>query len=435
VYDLSIISDKLLQIIGNALAASPLFGGGAPPFSVSVSGQHPQQPPTGADCDLNFYMFHLTEDKYLKNQFWSQASITGQPPGPTRQAVAFEPLCLDLYFLLSAQSTSSYVHEQQVMSVAMRALHEHGTVKLATPTPDGAAESEISLSLESPTWDELSRLWQSLSVPLRMTAQYRVGVAMLIPEKGLVVKPNPKTWALISAPATPGDPSLPQLLGTSRRVSYAAPATGARVFEQTPATAAPAPTAIAGQAFMLHGLGIKDTDLVYLVAYHADGSETEVDITPTWKHPLLPPYPTTPDGGVPFLLRAPQTPPGSCPAPGRYGLRVGRPTVPGWRSATVPFSIAPWIDPTGGPLLPAVAGVYTVPTANIPDFADKRVELRLGTTQLTRVAAGVPGPGEWVAGGGTLKFAAPGGMAAGTYPVGLRAADVEADPARWAVVA
>jgi hypothetical protein len=432
VYDLSLVTDALQQIIVDALAASPLFGHGPPSFSFSVSGQHPQSLPTGSDCEVNLYLFHLTEDKFLKNSFWSQASMTGQPHGPARQPVAFEPLCLDLYFILSAQSQTSHEHEQQAMSIAMRALHEHGTVKLATPTPDGVATSEISLSLESPTWDELSRLWQAFAVPLRLSAQYRAGVAVLMPEQGLTSQPRPKQWTVVSVPAAPpSDPSFPQLFGTSRRVQYIAPGRGPQVFEQTPATAAPAPKAVKGQAFMLRGRGLADTDLVFLVESFPDGSETETDITAAWKHPLKPSYPAVPENGVPFLLRPPQTPPGSCPPPGRYGLRVGRPTLPGWRSATVPVDIGPWVNPSGGPLLKPVSGVYTLPTANIP--ADG-VELRLGTVRLTRRTSGTPAPGEWRLSGHDLKFAAPAETPAGIHPIGLRAADVEADPALWAVV-
>jgi hypothetical protein len=431
-YDLSIITDTLSQIVTNALASSPLFGGGPANFSVGVSGQHPQTPTSMNDCDVNLYLFHVTENKFLKNSFWTQAELTGQPAGPVRQGVAFEPLCLDLFYLLSAQSQSSYVHEQQAMSIAMRALHEFGTVKLNTPTPTGQATSEVSIGLESPTWDELSRLWQALAVPLRMTAQYRVGVALLMPETGLTDQPHPTTWSLGAGPATPPDGGMPTLYGTTRRVSYVAPA-GQLIFDQLPASAAPAPTGVKGQEFMLRGSGLADTDVVYLVTYAPDGTQTEIDITATWKQPLVPAYQVLPAGGVPFVLRPPATPPGATPPPGRYGLRVGRPSAPGWRSPTVPFMIAPWVDPVGGPLLnPSGSGLFTFTTANVPA---SDAEVRLGTAQLSRITSGSPGPGQWRLSGTTLRFKAPGALPTGQYAVRVRAADVEADPAQWAVVA
>ena len=222
-FDLSIVTDALRDILTGALAASPLFGGSPPPFSVAVSSQHPQDATSGADCDLNLYLFHLSEDRNLRNQFWTQKSITGQPPGPTRQPVAFEPLCLDLYFLLTAHSQSSYSHEQQVMSIGARAFHENAIVRLATPTPTGITPSEITLSLEDPSFDELSRLWQALGVPLRMTAQYKATVALLMPEQGAVSQPQPSEWSLLPAPIGPLDGDRPMLFGTIRRVTFQAP--------------------------------------------------------------------------------------------------------------------------------------------------------------------------------------------------------------------
>src|SRR5215472_6024220 len=138
-YDLSFVTHTLTQILTDSLAKSPVFGGKQPSFSVGVSARHPRHPSGTEDCDLNLYLFHVTENKFLKNSFWTQAEVTGRPPGSTLQPIAFQPLCLDLYYLLSAQSETSYIHEQQVMSVAMRAFHELGTLMLATPNPDGYA--------------------------------------------------------------------------------------------------------------------------------------------------------------------------------------------------------------------------------------------------------------------------------------------------------
>ena len=347
--DVSLVTDALRQLLLDALATTPLYGGNGPGFNVAVTGEHPQAPATGADCDLNLYLFHLTEDKHLRNQFWSQGHITGQPPGPPRQPVAFEPLCLDLYFLLSAQSPGSYVQEQQVMSVAVRAMHEHATVMLPTPTPTGQARSELTISLEKPTWDELSRLWQSLNAPLRMTAQYRVSVVLMTPETGAADQPVPTTWSLTAAPGDlNGDRAHPQLIGTSRRVAFQAPH-GPRQYDQTPATFAPVTVAAGGQEVVVRGRAIADTDTVFLVTHHPDGTETEQDVT-AWKVALTHPFTAPPSGGVPVRLRAPATP-GACPPPGRYTVRVGRPAEPGFRSNDVPVAIAPWIDPSGGPAI------------------------------------------------------------------------------------
>jgi hypothetical protein len=428
-FDLSIVTDALRDILSGALAASPLFGGNPPPFSVGVSSQHPSDAAatSGADCDVNLYLFHISEDRNLRNQFWTHKSISGQPAGPTRQPVAFEPLCLDLYFLLTAHSQTSYSHEQQVMSIGVRAFHENAIVRLATPTPGGVSPSEITLTLEDPNFDELSRLWQALGVPLRMTAQYKVTVALLTPETGAVNQPNPTEWALLPAPVAMFDGEQPMLFGTIRRVRFLGP-TVPGMYDLTPASGAPAPAGVAGQEITLRGLGVADADKVFLITIHADGSESEQDIS-SWKQPLTNAYPSVPQGGVPLRLRPD---PATCPDPGRYMLRVGRPGAPAWRSNPVPVSIAPWIDPSGGPLLtPSGAGVYSCPAANVPASG---AQLRLGTVPLSRRGSGTPTPGQWVRSGNNVRFRPPANLPSGNYAVRLRVNDIEADPALWAVI-
>ena len=69
---------------------------------------------------------------------------------------------------------------------------------------------------------------------------------------------------------------------------------------------------------------LADTDRLLLVSYSPSGVATETDVTATWKVPIAPPYASPPANGVPFLLRAPGG--AGAPAPGRYGVRVSRPS-------------------------------------------------------------------------------------------------------------
>jgi hypothetical protein len=117
---------------------------------------------------------------------------------------------------------------------------------------------------------------------------------------------------------------------------------------------------------------------------------------------------------------------------GRYELRVARPALPGFRSNPVPLSVAAWVDPAGGPLLAAGGGVYTLSVRGVP--ADG-AELSLGPATLIRIADGaVPAAGQWQHSANTITLVAPASLPAGQYQVRLRVADVESDPAQWAVV-
>jgi hypothetical protein len=421
------------KIVSDALASSPVWGGG-PPFSIKVSGQHPDNPPSNADCELCLYLFHIATDKFTANSFWSQAAQGGGGVG--RQPIAFEPLCLDLWYVMSAQSKTGYVQEQQVLSVAMQALHEHATVQLADPPPPPfpGNRTELTIVLESPTFDEMSRLWQAFSKPLRTTAQYRVSVAFLSPDRVPAGAPKVASYTLTSAPAALGGPAdLPLLLSTRRTLQYTGPGPSTELVSLSPAITAPAPNGVGGQEVVLDALRLADTDQLLLVERPLVGPPVITDVTATWKVAQPIPYPAPgPTGGVPFTVRVPDGQ--AAPPPGRYELAVARPSVPGWRSIGVPLMIAPWIDPAGGPLLSAGGGVYSLATRNVPVSG---AALRLGTVELTRVASGVvPAAGEWEcnSAGTAITFAAPLDTPSGQHQIGLRAGEVEADPARWAVV-
>ncbi|MET7324903.1 DUF4255 domain-containing protein [Streptomyces sp. NPDC005549] len=423
-FDLSAVTHALCALLTDATDHSTLLDPpGGLPVTITVSGQHPQKPPTGNTCDLNLYLFHATQSQFLRNGFWQQSAVTGQPAGATaRQPVAFEPLCLDLRFMLSAYSGTGWVYEQQVMGVAMRTLHDNATLRVVTAGPDGTPQtSQLTVGLESASWDELSRLWQALGGPMRMTALYRVGVALLAPHEPPAPKPRATSWHLMAGPGATGDASadvgLPQLYGTSRSVSYALPDLTVREYDAAPATAGP------GQLFTLRGRELQDDTPVYLVATDADGKETETDVSATWK-----PAPAVPPGTAPLRLRVPDA--AGCPQPGHYRLRVGTVGSPQWRSGAVPLSVAPCLDPTGGPLvLPGADGRYTVTARNVS--ADHATVL-LDTIGL-EYAGTAPGPGQWSLSGTTLTLVPPAGLSAGRYPIRLRVAGVEADPGLWAV--
>lgn len=428
-YDISLVTDTLCQLISDALGESPIWGGHGPPFNVAVTGQSPEESENASECDLNFFLFHVTEDPYLTNSFWSQAAQAGVGSSPIKQPVAAQPLCLDLYYLLSARSETSYTQEQQVMSVAMKALHDQVIVTVPTPIPFGVLETEVTVTMEHPTWDDLCRLWQGLATPMRMTAQYRVSVVFLTPETPAADAPGVHTYTATAAPVDTITPGTLELVDTARTVSYLAPSGPSDPYVLSPASLAPAPSG-AGQDIHLRGINILDTDEIYLVSVDASGAETEYDVT-GWKVPLSPPYPSPPANGTDVILRAPQTTgtaPAGCPSPGSYLLRAGRGAI---RSNAVPVAVTAWVDPAGGPLVhPDGSGVFTCSVANL---AGPRAEVLLGTVALTE-GGGPPAAGTWSLSGTALSFMAPSGLAAGTYPIRVRAGDVDADPALWAVL-
>jgi hypothetical protein len=96
------------------------------------------------------------------------------------QPVSYLPLALDLYYLLSAFSDTSYAEEQQAMSVALRIFHANAVVRRdAGPNPAW----QLTLTMEHRSYDELSRLWQATTAPLRLGVVYRAAVLFLTPDE------------------------------------------------------------------------------------------------------------------------------------------------------------------------------------------------------------------------------------------------------------
>ena len=252
----------------------------------------------------------------------------------------FLPLALDLFYLLFAYSETSYIEEQEAMSVALRIFHANPIVR---SEPGAAAPWELTLTMEHRSYDELSRLWQATTRRLRMSLVYRAAVVFIDPDTmpraapadhGVLGDGRSRPGAIpVTRPARlPG-----RRRHLPRRLLYLGPAGAMVPFSQSPATVA------AGQTVWLLGSDLGRTgvsDHVYLLP-PAGGAE--VDVT-AWAK-------VADSSAARFVLTF-RPPPGRRPAgapePGVYQLRVGSgaPGSPGSRrSGSTPVSVAARVNP------------------------------------------------------------------------------------------
>src|ERR1700737_2644963 len=124
--DLSAITDSLIDLVKNSWTTAPLWAeldAGSPPppaptFTPSFSGLAPDVLPKESGPQLSLFLYHVEANNAMESLFWQpQALLSTVGPG---EPVRFLPMALDLYYLLSAYSASSYQQEQQAMSVALR---------------------------------------------------------------------------------------------------------------------------------------------------------------------------------------------------------------------------------------------------------------------------------------------------------------------------
>jgi hypothetical protein len=186
--DLSIVTDQLIQQLNAYLPTSDLWRDHT--FAINFTGLAPDAArATHEGCQVSVYLFHVTADRFQRNTY---------PTGGSAQRIPEQPLSLTLYYLLTAYEAASYVHEQQAMSIAFKCFHEN---PLVTARVGDAGAIDFTLTLEPQSIDEISRLWQSIASPVRLSAVYRASVIFLEP-------PPPKVPARVLVPpeleAVPG---------------------------------------------------------------------------------------------------------------------------------------------------------------------------------------------------------------------------------------
>lgn len=420
-FDLSAVTDSLIGLVKNQWATAPIWSeiggtGSGPTFTPTFTGLAPDAARQAPGPQLSLYLYHVESDTTRENMFW-QPQMLDQPGPPIRSL----PLALDLFYLLFAYSETSYAQEHEAMSVALRIYHANPIVRSASSV---AVPWELTLTMEHRSYDELSRLWQATTAPLRMSVVYRAAVAFIDPDPTPPPAPNPATVSLAVGQVPPAPPAgslagYPAVLGTSRQSSYVGPDGTPVALLRSPATVAAGQNAtLVGTAFGTSAV----SDHVYLLP----PTGLEVDVT-GW---VL----AADSSPTRFVLSVPAATgavPAGTPDPGVYQLRVGSGAIgapSAIRSDATPLSVAAFVDPSSGPVLSG-APPYTV---NGRGFLPGETEVFVGGVALSE-AAGTPGSGQvsLATTGTSFAFEPPPGPAGAVLPVRVRVRGIESDPALW----
>ena len=119
---------------------------------------------------VNLYLYQVVENPYSKNQEWVTRDDGRQE---------YPPLALNLYYLLTPYA-SDPLSAHRVLSHAMQTLYDRTILQgpeLAEPlrlTVDHLALNLVSLKLE-----ELTRIWNALQTPYRLSVAYEVRIVLL----------------------------------------------------------------------------------------------------------------------------------------------------------------------------------------------------------------------------------------------------------------
>lgn len=426
VQDLAEITHLLISQLSDAIKASPRYVQNH--FLFEVSGLMPAVSRNDGTNVLSLYLLHVGRDPY-----WRNTPVQGQ----RAQLNASQPLSLNLSYLLTSYSEKNWHMEQYLMSVALAYFHAHPINIINTP----ALKAEFTVTVEADSIEEMSRLWQAITVPIRLSSMFRVAVVFLAPETPpqAQVRAPVEISLGISADLNATDPvpePEPQLFELARQVAFSA---SPDATDTAQVTTRPGQAAIAaGDTLLILGSGMDQPNgaAVYL---RPSGGGSEWPLT-NWRV-----YGTSASGTAgnadQLVLRFPQTYgplPASgvalidTPPPGKYMLTIGNETA-AYRSNALTLSVAPietGIGPTAPILTPNASGVYTL---NASGLNAGETQVWLNQIELTVAATVAPGVATVDAGTGVIEFELPAsGFTAGGYaPVRVITNAIEAPPGWW----
>jgi hypothetical protein len=414
--DLSDITQVVLGLVQYAISHSQ------PPIAnVNVSAVSPETArKDNSLCQLTLYLLHVGRDPYWRN------TPVG---GPRPQLNAAQPLSLNLSYLLTAWHDTDFSTEQRAMSIALQAIHSQPIVDQTIIQNNGLQQwlpnGEFTMSIEADTIDEMSRLWQAFTVPIRLSALIRVGVVFLAPAAPTPTPALPPTVANLSIAPDPAAAVKTPLLFAGTGQNFPPVLASA---DPTLVTATNGPLiAVGGSSLSIAGYGL-DPSLAPDVLLSVPGTATEWTVT-SWRQS------TTQSRRLDLVLPTAYADPASAtttPLPGVYNLTMSG-VAPGSRSNTIPLAIAPRVDHVANPplLTPDNTGVYAIAGAG---FVPTATIVALGTIPLTAAATAAPGQFAVNAAGTSISFMLPNPKPpTGSYPVLIQVNGVTAQPG-WIVV-
>lgn len=154
--DLSVISD-VTETMSNLLTG----------LDVTLDSPADLKNGAGSFEKINLYLYQVLEHAFTKNQ----------PPFPLDDGtLQYPPLTLRLYYLLTPYA-SDPVSAHKVLGHAMRTFYDHAIVSGAGLTePLRLVVDKLCIVLLSTKLEDLTRIWNALQTPYRLSVCYEVRV-------------------------------------------------------------------------------------------------------------------------------------------------------------------------------------------------------------------------------------------------------------------
>jgi hypothetical protein len=150
---------KVSSVLRGILQAGLKDENGTDPFGV-ITLNPPSNVTTGEA--LSFWLYQAVENEFMRN-------TTPPPRGPQTDQEQFPPLTINLLFLLTP-IFSDQNQVQLALGRSMQILHDHPRIQFEL----NDERQEFSVILARRTLEELTRIWDALREPYRLSVCYEV---------------------------------------------------------------------------------------------------------------------------------------------------------------------------------------------------------------------------------------------------------------------
>ena len=128
--------------------------------------RNPTETARDAANRLSLWLYHINENEFLKNQALARGN------GPETQQ--FPPLALNLFYLITPFAPSGEA-DHMLLGKTMQVLYDNATILLSDPANN--VFEELRVVLCNLPLDQLSRVWDALREPYRLSICYEIRVS------------------------------------------------------------------------------------------------------------------------------------------------------------------------------------------------------------------------------------------------------------------
>ncbi len=122
---------------------------------------------------LSLWLYQVTENEFVKNQQLLRDDMVNRNNNATRR---FPPLSLNLFYLVTPFAATGEA-DQLLLGKTMQVMYDNAIVVLRDAEAEVAEELRITLSRLS--LEELTRIWEALREPYRLSVCYQVKVTRI----------------------------------------------------------------------------------------------------------------------------------------------------------------------------------------------------------------------------------------------------------------